>query len=408
MSSTVIIEEPLTNTAMSRTAQAVSTRSTDSTHRQTLSGLIRELRASEALIISSMPRGGLQVVQPQRVTEALVKAYGREFHTEDRASWAAIHKGTAVAASAGSAYLRFLADFGYAHAASAPIGNPVFEGYAGVVQVLRTAEQGAFSSADLAQLTELAKNLELPAAVGRNTHKAHTADPTDSVWRKRPTVRQWALGVSGKVTPLDSNFEDLDPQLQEQLIEHARKQVDSLGGEAMVSQRTALPDSEGDYWTFNLVAYAKYPAVAASGAVVFVCLQPDFPEWVGIRSVDFQADPELSRLVPALKFMQQEFRRGPTLGEIAQTVHLSPFHFHRRFSELLGLTPKHFLLECQIHEAKHELLAGNKSLAKIAADCGFAHQSHFTSRFKQTTGLTPTRWRRMARNRASADAGSAD
>ena len=69
---------------------------------------------------------------------------------------------------------------------------------------------------------------------------------------------------------------------------------------------------------------------------------------------------------------------------------------------LLGLTPKQFLLDCQIHLAKSELLSGEKELAQIAKDCGFAHQSHFTSRFKQSTGLTPTRWRRMASERYKA------
>jgi AraC family transcriptional regulator len=111
-----------------------------------------------------------------------------------------------------------------------------------------------------------------------------------------------------------------------------------------------------------------------------------------------QADSEIARLIPALKFMRQEFHRGPTLGEISRQVHLSPFHFHRRFAELLGLTPKHYMLECQITEAKAQLLAARKELSQIAADCGFAHQSHFTSRFKQATGLTPTRWRRLARD----------
>jgi len=63
---------------------------------------------------------------------------------------------------------------------------------------------------------------------------------------------------------------------------------------------------------------------------------------------------------------------------------------------LLGITPKHFLLDCQIMQSKKDLLEGNKDLVKIAKDCGFAHQSHFTSRFKQATGLPPTRWRRLA------------
>src|SRR5439155_21108548 len=101
------------------------------------------------------------------------------------------------------------------------------------------------------------------------------------------------------------------------------------------------------------------------------------------------------RLIPAMRFMEEHFSRAPTLGEIARTVHLSPFHFHRHFTELLGITPKHFMLDCQIAKAKRELLAGDIDLAQIAVDCGFAHQSHFTSRFKQAAGLTPTRWRRM-------------
>ena len=98
--------------------------------------------------------------------------------------------------------------------------------------------------------------------------------------------------------------------------------------------------------------------------------------------------------------MEQEFHKGPTLNQIARVVHLSPFHFHRRFTELLGITPKHFLLACQIYQAKRMLVAGDRELADIAKACGFAHQSHFTSRFKQATGLTPTRWRRLAREKA--------
>jgi AraC family transcriptional regulator len=53
-------------------------------------------------------------------------------------------------------------------------------------------------------------------------------------------------------------------------------------------------------------------------------------------------------------------------------------------------------LECQIFHAKLLLASQEISLAEIAKTCAFAHQSHFTSRFKQATGLTPTRWRKLA------------
>ncbi|HTW93766.1 MAG TPA: AraC family transcriptional regulator, partial [Tepidisphaeraceae bacterium] len=125
------------------------------------------------------------------------------------------------------------------------------------------------------------------------------------------------------------------------------------------------------------------------------CLQPDARDWSAVRGTDFPADSELSRLAPAIQFMHDEFRRSPRLTEIAETVGLSAFHFHRRFTEIFGITPKHLLLECQIYAAKNDLLAGDKSLVDIASTCGFAHQSHFTSRFKQVTGFTPTRWRRV-------------
>jgi len=98
--------------------------------------------------------------------------------------------------------------------------------------------------------------------------------------------------------------------------------------------------------------------------------------------------------------MEEEFSRGPGLTEIARTVDLSPFHFHRRFTELLGLTPKQFMLNCPDLPGQggtDRRAKRNWSISpKIAVS---PTKSHFTSRFKQATGLTPTRWRRMARQR---------
>ncbi|HMB94533.1 MAG TPA: AraC family transcriptional regulator, partial [Tepidisphaeraceae bacterium] len=175
----------------------------------------------------------------------------------------------------------------------------------------------------------------------------------------------------------------------------ARKRFEHVNGHEILADRLSLPDSHGDLWNFRVVMHRHYSALS-DGPVIFFCLQPSCGDWSAVRPIDFQADNEVARLIPAMKFMREHFQRGPTLVEIAKTVHLSPFHFHRRFTELLGITPKHFLLDCQIEQAKRDLLERQKDLVKIATECGFAHQSHFTSRFKQATGLTPTRWRRMA------------
>jgi AraC-like DNA-binding protein len=196
----------------------------------------------------------------------------------------------------------------------------------------------------------------------------------------------------------------MDERLRDQILQHAEHRLANLAPRGDIpADRLQTPDSRGDLWTFRAVTFRKFPALSA-GAVIFFCLQPEALDWATIRPSDYQADAEMVRLVPAIQFMQEEFHRSPTLSEIARSVYLSPFHFHRRFTELFGLTPKHFLLECQIYEAKRELMTHQKGLSEIASDCGFAHQSHFTSRFKQATGLTPTRWRRVAQDMQRASA----
>jgi AraC family transcriptional regulator len=54
----------------------------------------------------------------------------------------------------------------------------------------------------------------------------------------------------------------------------------------------------------------------------------------------------------------------------------------------------------QIEEAKR-LMRRSVPLREVATRCGFRSQSHFTSRFKQTTGTPPGRWVRTSRKRGA-------
>jgi len=275
----------------------------------------------------------------------------------------------------------------------------VLDGYPGAVHLCRTAEAGEFSPAELQKIAEITADFGERLATTRASRRSACSPGVPAVGR--PNAR--FLILDGNLRPKNpaGGASELDDRLRQEMVEQAKRRFHQLNGDASVADRVLLADSHGDRWPYRLVTFKKYPALG-DGPFSFFCLQPDCCEWGIVRAADFQADAELARLIPALRFMQQEFHRGPTLVDIAKTVHLSPFHFHRRFSELLGLTPKQFLLDCQIHLAKAELLSGEKELAQVAKECGFAHQSHFTSRFKQATGLTPTRWRRMALARREA------
>jgi AraC-like DNA-binding protein len=341
----------------------------------------------------------LQIAQPPKLSDNFLKAYVREWHTHDEVAWKALTTGKPSKDKAGTRYTdEFLAAFGYHHAAAAPVVDPLLNGYVGVLELLRSSEQGAFTTEELQRLSHFAEQLSNSLRDTRTSRVVIESGPPVDV---QPTdVRQFVLNSKGEALLNKPAFDRLDTSVRQQMVREATQRTTRLTGQPVDTQRLLLSDTHGDHWTANAVVYAEYPALE-SGAVVFFSLLPSCQDWAVLRPTDLAADAEMSRLIPAMKFMQQEFHRGPTLTEIAKTVHLSPFHFHRRFTELFGLTPKHFLLECQIHVAKTDLRTGEKELAKIASECGFAHQSHFTSRFKQATGLTPTRWRRMAATRAS-------
>jgi len=356
-----------------------------------------------------MPRGGLQIAQPAHVPEPVLKSYNRGLHAEDRAAWRAMTEHEPVRPQScweprdfeGSIYYReLLLPLNVRHVVVLPVAAPILEGYPGAVYVMRAADEPDFKQSEIDQLTDAINQYDEKLESAREARHAAVKN-ADSPMHERPPVHFVIVDRHLEPRLIGTEWAGLDDRLRQQMIDQARRRMQHLNGDGQAFDRVQLPDEHGDIWTFRVVTYRTYPALG-EGAYTFYCLTPSCGEWGQVKPTDFQADQELARLIPALKFMRDEFHRGPTLVEISKQVELSPFHFHRRFTELLGLTPKQYLLECQIHEAKTQLLAREKELAEIAGDCGFAHQSHFTSRFKQATGLTPTRWRRMMSEREKA------
>jgi AraC-like DNA-binding protein len=382
--------------------------------RQILEQFKKALGGSPArvMLITAAPRAGLQIMQPANVSESLIKSYAKEFHAEDRLTWQAILRGkpTKLADAWGNSekleatpYAQeWLKPNELVSVVAIPLQAPVFEGYPGAVHLGRTADEGNFTNAELAKLAEVAAGIDKRIATARGGKSAKASKRGGGTpMLARPMAKFVVVDQTFKPKTFGgATWSELDSRLQTQILDHAKRRLSQVNGQTLVD-RILLHDSHGDSWPFRIVTFKRYPALG-DGSVAMICLPPDCNEWAAVRPADFQADAELARLLPAIKYMQQEFPKGPTLVDISKQVDLSPFHFHRRFTELLGLTPKQYLLDCQIYQAKSDLLAREKELVQIAKECGFAHQSHFTSRFKQATGLTPTRWRRMATAKAQA------
>jgi len=83
------------------------------------------------------------------------------------------------------------------------------------------------------------------------------------------------------------------------------------------------------------------------------------------------------------------------LSRLASECGLSGRHFARAFRGSTGVPQHRWFLNYRVDRAKDLLRAGTSSLVAVAADCGFADQSHFTRVFTAIVGVTPGAWRRL-------------
>jgi AraC family transcriptional regulator len=77
------------------------------------------------------------------------------------------------------------------------------------------------------------------------------------------------------------------------------------------------------------------------------------------------------------------------LAELAGLVHCSPFHLSRQFRRLTGTSIPRWLLHLRLAIALERLADGEQDLAGLAADLGFASQSHLGARFRSVFGASP-------------------
>ena len=82
-----------------------------------------------------------------------------------------------------------------------------------------------------------------------------------------------------------------------------------------------------------------------------------------------------------------------SLADLAEALHVSPFHLTRVFRERTGGTLTAYLHDLRLRAAVDRI--GEESLSRIAADLGYCSPSHFTDRFRATFGVPPSQLRNL-------------
>nr|WP_245347912.1 helix-turn-helix transcriptional regulator [Oceanobacillus polygoni] len=80
---------------------------------------------------------------------------------------------------------------------------------------------------------------------------------------------------------------------------------------------------------------------------------------------------------------------------MAKVSRLSKFQFAHYFKDITGISPYSWLQTYRVVRSQEMLKKTNKTVLKIAMDCGFSSVTVYNQLFKRLYGITPGTFREM-------------
>jgi transcriptional regulator GlxA family with amidase domain len=111
---------------------------------------------------------------------------------------------------------------------------------------------------------------------------------------------------------------------------------------------------------------------------------------------NYQCDPS-ERVAELPAWILAHLRENLTVEALAVRACLCPRHFSRVFKHVFNCTPADFVEELRLAEARRRLLGLRSSVEDIAGSVGFHSADAFRRAFERRVGMTPSLFRRQAR-----------
>lgn len=138
----------------------------------------------------------------------------------------------------------------------------------------------------------------------------------------------------------------------------------------------------------NVGFYASPAAAEAAGYRACQRCNPNRPSL---------AEASAAVVTEACRLIEQS-EELPKLDELAARVGMSPFHFHRRFKAITGLTPKAYGAAHRAGKVRAELADRRTSVTNAIYGAGFNSNSRFYETSDAVLGMTPTAYKQGGKN----------
>lgn len=111
-----------------------------------------------------------------------------------------------------------------------------------------------------------------------------------------------------------------------------------------------------------------------------------------------QNNINFERITQAISYLKDNFKDQPNLDEVANRVHLSPFHFQKLFTDWAGVSPKKFVQYLSIEHAKKLLTDTSSTLFDAALQTGLSGTGRLHDLFVTIEGMTPGEYKNGGEN----------
>lgn len=95
----------------------------------------------------------------------------------------------------------------------------------------------------------------------------------------------------------------------------------------------------------------------------------------------------------AIRMLSYQYGQQISIGDIAKKLGYHRAHLTKLFKETTGLSPMQYLNQIRMKKAE-KLLAGDLTIAQVAASVGFNDPLFFTKQFRKWRGMSPSEYRR--------------
>ncbi|OME17927.1 AraC family transcriptional regulator [Paenibacillus odorifer] len=111
--------------------------------------------------------------------------------------------------------------------------------------------------------------------------------------------------------------------------------------------------------------------------------------------------PDKEWVAVMTEYIDHNYMAPLSLETLAEVCHGSPYHLHRTFKKVTGITPVDYIQQKRIAKASEYLLTTEQAVAEIALRVGLPNTAYFITLYKKKTGYTPTQFRQLNKQKVT-------